>query len=391
VRIESGSGLVEVTGINKGSRITVTSGSLKTVIDSRGVYRFTKDAAAVLSGKLKTWDSRGMDTGSGWQITNTNGAYERAKVTTNTASEIKRFMSAPGSGFVNAVEGEANVHLHERVQTGKPVKTGPGGHVELLLAPGSFLRLDENSAVIVESDFLKDTVLRIVSGTALLESDIVDPELRTRVVVGLRKARIGATGLFRLTSDTASVIDGALQLELEVGNLEHRIGKGRQIAVSTNGYQESDHSTKEDRDELDDWSARRSYEVATANFMAQYGDSHPNFFTFQSRLPNAAAWIFSPPLNGFTFIPLRTYESYYKQTFMPLRVLLPPPALLPPPNPCEFGSCIPPPGLREQMPNPATSPNVPAPAAPANPTAAPAPAPAPAPPPPPAPPGAAGL
>ena len=38
-------------------------------------------------------------------------------------------MSGPRAGFVNAVEGETNVHLHEQARTGKPVETGPAGHV----------------------------------------------------------------------------------------------------------------------------------------------------------------------------------------------------------------------------------------------------------------------
>ena len=328
VRIESGSGLVEVTGINKGSRIVVTSGSLKTVIDSKGIYRFSVNTASVIKGRLKTFD-KAVEVSGGWQITNAGGAYQRSKFATSIPTEFKRFMSGPRAGFVNAVDGQANVRLHQQVQVGKPVQTGPGSHVELLLAPGSFLRLDENSTVVIESNTLNETIVRVVSGTALLESDVVDVRLRTNVVVGPRKARIGSVGLYRFTADAALVLDGALQIDLETGGLGYRIGKGRQIVAGSSAYQEMDIPAGQYPDELDRWSALRSYELATANFMADYGDAHPNFFLFQSQWPNDAAWIYSPRLNAFTFIPRRRYSSYYKHTFVPLYVFLPPPVLLP--------------------------------------------------------------
>ena len=328
VRIESGSGLIEVTEIDRRSPIIVISGNLKTVIDSKGVYRFSENSATVFKGRLKTFD-KSAEVRGGWQITNDGGTYRRIQLETGVPPEIKRFMNGPRAGFVNAVDGETNVHLHQQVEKGKPVQTGPAGYVELLLAPGTFLRLGENSTVAIESDTLKDSVVRVVSGAALLESDVVDARLGTQVVVGSRKARIRSAGLYRLTNETASVVAGALQIEGETVGLEAIVGKGRRITAGSRASQESEIPTDEDVDDLDRWSARRSYELATANFMAHYSDSYPNFFLFQSQSPGNAAWIYSPWLNGFTFIPRQRYQSYYKHTFVPLYALLPPPAPLP--------------------------------------------------------------
>jgi hypothetical protein len=368
--------VIEVAGLTKKSRIVVTSGSLKTVIDSEGIFRFSANTASVLKGKLKTFD-KSAEVASGWQITNTGSAYQRTKLTTEIAQEFKRFMSGPKAGFVNAVEGEANVHLHEQARMGKPVETGPDGHVELLLAPGSFLRLGENSAAVIESDSLIDTTVRVISGTALLESDVVDAQLRTHVIAGPRKVLIASGGFYRFTNETASVLDGALQVELEKKVLGYRIGKGRQIRAGSDAYQEGDIPLR-DPDELDHWSARRSYQLATANFMAQYGDASPNFFLFRSPSPNDAAWIYSPWLNGFTFIPRRRYDSYYKHTFVPLYVFLPHSVMLPIfptlPLPETDSSRVP-----TAAPPAETRPSAPAAPSPAPEPPAPAPAPAPAP------------
>lgn len=165
VRIESGTGLIEVSDIDKGSWITVWSGSLKVIIESEGSYRFSGNSASVIDGKLKTDERPVIEIKKGWQITNVDGTYERTRLSMDIASEFKRFMTGPKAGFVNAVTGKTNVQLHQQVEAGEMVETGPDGHVELLLAPGSFLRLDSNSSVVLESDFLKDTIVRVVSGT----------------------------------------------------------------------------------------------------------------------------------------------------------------------------------------------------------------------------------
>jgi hypothetical protein len=249
----------------------------------------------------------------------------------------------------------------------------------LLLAPGAFLRLAENSSVMLEADSLKDTVVRIVSGDALLECDVLDLQLSMRVVLGPRKVKIGSSGLYRFTSDNASVVEGALAIDLEDKGKGYRIGKGRQIKALVDKYEESDFIRSTELDALERWSARRSYELASANFMARYGDARPNFFLFQARIPNDAAWIFSPSLNGFTFIPRRRYDSYYKHTFVPLIALLPPPppALIQdifiPPLP---GGGARPPVSAEP---PATQPSGPPAAPPPTPPPSPPPAPAPAP------------
>ena len=378
VRLDSGSGLIEVSGMNKGSRIIVTAGQLKTTIDSKGVFRFSGDTVQILRGKLKTFD-KSLEVGDGWQLTNSSGTYERTKLPMEIPPQLKRFMNGPKAGFVNAVHGESNVKLHQQVETGKSVETGPESHVELLLAPATFLRLGENSSVLLESDSLKNSVVRVVSGEVILECDVFDTRLPVRVVVGPRKVQIAGSGLYRFTENSASVFEGVLHIEVQDNRAGYRIGKGRQITGGSEKYEEVPLVQPDEPDDLDRWSAQRSYEIANANFMAQYGDARPNFFLFQAQVPNDAAWMFSPSLNGLTFIPRHRHNSYYKHTFLPLMALLPPPVLLP-----SMPVIVP------QLPNgdqrppvysepSANRPSGPPPEAPAPPPPAPAPAPAPAP------------
>ena len=89
---------------------------------------------------------------------------------------------------------------------------------------------------------------------------------------------------------------------------------------------------------LDVWSMHRSYLLSRANFVADYADLYANFFLYTSPLPYLAAWMYSPSLNGFTFIPRLRRESYYGNSFVPLYVLMPnvplsSPSRVPPPQP----------------------------------------------------------
>jgi hypothetical protein len=100
VRIDSGSALIEVIGINKGSEIVVTAGNLKTTIDSKGVFRFSTDTVQILRGKLKTLD-KSLEIGDGWQLVNSNGTYQKTKLAMEIPPPLKRFMGGPKGGFVN--------------------------------------------------------------------------------------------------------------------------------------------------------------------------------------------------------------------------------------------------------------------------------------------------
>src|SRR5215471_7691097 len=53
VHIESGSALLEVEKIDKPDRIHVTAGEVTTLVDSRGIFRYSANSVVVIDGKLK--------------------------------------------------------------------------------------------------------------------------------------------------------------------------------------------------------------------------------------------------------------------------------------------------------------------------------------------------
>src|SRR5712691_1393627 len=117
---------------------------------------------------------------------------------------VMQFMISAQAGLVNYVEGPANVQLHQQVPVGTPIQTGPQGHAEILLNPGSFLRLSENSTVVLDSVELTEIAIRVVSGTVLIESAEMDKETPIRVSTGKLSTLIVSSGLYRFADDTAS-------------------------------------------------------------------------------------------------------------------------------------------------------------------------------------------
>jgi len=281
------------------------------------VFRFSGNSVSAIEGRFKL--DRGLTVQKGSQITSTGGEYRLSRLTLTTPSVFKSFLGSPKAGFVNAIEGDVNIRANEIAREEQPIKTGPASYVELLLCPGAFMRLDENSEVLFDSNALNDIVIQVSSGSALIENVVSDPRFPIRVNVGGSKLVIDSAGLYRVTSDTASVIGGGLQ----IGPNGAAAISGTQVRMAKKQYQTEDLPADSEPTGLDRWSMDRSYQLARANFMADYTDSSANFFLYVSPVPYLAAWMYSPSLNAFTFVTTSPRKSYYGNSFVPLYVLMP--------------------------------------------------------------------
>ncbi len=324
VRIESGTALVEVEKVDKSDRIRISFGDLKTAIDSKGVFRFSQDSVSVIDGKLSIVGTN-VTLQKGWQFTRAGADFKQSKLTLTTPPVFKSFLNSPKAGFVNAVQGEANVHLLDTVKSDQPVQTGPASYVELLLRPGAFMRLDENSSVVIESTTPNDVVVRVTSGSALVENVVPEDRLPIRVNLGGIKSLIAMPGLYRFTSDTATVIDGVLR----IGKNGEAVFDGMQLRIVDKMYETKDFKDEDGPTAFDVWSQQRSQLLAKANFTADYSDSQPNFYLFLADRSFNAAWIYSPSINGITFIPQLRRESYYGDSFVPSYPMMPGPPIVP--------------------------------------------------------------
>jgi hypothetical protein len=177
-------------------------------------------------------------------------------------------------------------------------------------------------------------------------------------------------GLYRFTSDTAIVVDGVLR----IGKNGEAVFDGMELKIVDKVYETKDFKDDAGPSGLDVWSRQRSQILSKANFTADYADSQPNFYLFLADKSFNAAWIYSPLINGITFIPQLRRESHYGNSFVPSYPLMPGPSMLPanavrvPPQEPRLPAVTPAPGQTQTPPAATTAP-----------PPAPAPAPAPAP------------
>jgi hypothetical protein len=179
------------------------------------------------------------------------------------------------------------------------LETGDG-RAEVLVTPGSFLRIGEQSAMRVLSASLEDAVLEIVRGTALLEygefTDINSITIKsggwtmTFSKSGLYELDLTA-GEFRVRSGEATVTPA--------GGAPILVKEGRMLALNP-GNSTVARFDKESSSALLRWSARRGALISNANIIAA------NRASSLSR----GSWVFDPFLGSFTYFPLnRFYRS----------------------------------------------------------------------------------
>ena len=95
----------------------------------------------------------------------------------SSAQNREKFVISARAGGVNAVTGRASMRhgntewqqltIKEDLEAGDVVKTGLDGRVEMLLNPGSYLRMGENSELELSDNSLENLEVRLIRGTAI--------------------------------------------------------------------------------------------------------------------------------------------------------------------------------------------------------------------------------
>src|SRR5579862_7552067 len=117
------------------------------------------------------------------------------------------------SGVIHYVEGDVSVDgtpVHPKfaefpdVRAGQVVATAEG-RAEILLTPGVFLRIAENSSVRMLSNALADTRLEVVSGSALVEvGELLEHNAISFEASGVHM-ELAKKGLYRIDASPASL------------------------------------------------------------------------------------------------------------------------------------------------------------------------------------------
>jgi len=229
----------------------------------------------------------------------------------SVAAQAQSVISAR-SGLIHYVEGqvylgdeqvESKFGNFPEVKENGQLRTGEG-RAEVLLTPGVFLRLGENSAFRMVTNRLIDTRLEFLSGTAIVEAEDVPKNNSVTAVYKDASVHILKKGLYRLgsTSGDLRVYDGAAQVS--AGEKSVQVNEGHQIALDTLAVARFDKNLT---DALDRWSARRAQYLSMANVSAANSLRSSVFSTGSAFYTGGGAfnsgWYWNPYFGMFTFVP----------------------------------------------------------------------------------------
>jgi hypothetical protein len=211
---------------------------------------------------------------------------------------LMQYVVSVKAGLVNHVQGTANVVEMEQVRQGHSIQTSDDGYVEVLLTPGSFLRIGENSAVVLDGVELESVSLRILDGPAVIEVVDINKKFPIKVTTGNLSTNLVAPGIYRFEDGVATVLDGKLQTTDSKLTYE----KGWQVFIQDN-YR-ARKVQKVQTTSLDLFSRVRSQTIADMN-ASLAGSLSP------SVAPSDPFWLFAPTFGYYTFMSHRHYRSPY--------------------------------------------------------------------------------
>ena len=207
------------------------------------------------------------------------------------------------SGLLNHIEGNALLNGYQiMVRPGEFPQMNEGdalrtekGHQEVLLGPGVFLRLGENSAFRLVSALLTDTRVDFEKGSAVIECASLPQHAHLTFTFKKATVSILKDGVYRLDSDPVELQVHAGEARVLQGGQTQTVGKGRLLVLD--GVSVPGKFDNQTGDALYQWAKSRSEYLAAANVSAaQY--VHQSGVSYAS-----SSWVWNPPYRAYTFLP----------------------------------------------------------------------------------------
>lgn len=269
---------------------------------------------------------------------------------TRVAPASSKYVVSTKAGAVNLVSGQVGIvreegdsgHLFsgDSIEVGDRVSTGANGKAEVLLNPGSYLRIGPLSAFEFKTTSLDDLQIRLDSGSAIFEVFATE-DFTVSVSTPKSNFKLIESGVYRIDVDGTGI--GRIQVEkgkAELGDQNASVVKKGREGLVENGSANISKFDRGDRDDLDSWSKDRAKELAklvagldrnnmrTAlmrSFLGRQWDLYGSF----------GLWIYDPFRRSHCFLPFGWgwnspygygfgYNIYYYN--LPPVVFTPPPS-----------------------------------------------------------------
>ena len=226
-----------------------------------------------------------------------------------SGSAFAQYVISAHSGVVQSVDGRAFLNDQQiepkfgqfpDIKENQEFRTEEG-RAEILLTPGVFLRLGENSSIRMVSNKLTDTRVEVLNGSVMVESDSIQKnDAKDNAVMLLYKGNemlLVKHGLYRVDTEPArfQVYDGEAIVKGDSGQVTLKPGKQTGLA----GALMAENFDKKSADELYLWSNQRSSYLAKASASSAMTLRNSGSYSGYGYSP----WQFNPMFGMFTFVP----------------------------------------------------------------------------------------
>lgn len=220
--------------------------------------------------------------------------------------EQDKYVVSARAGVVSLVEGQANVKAEakpasietllvgDELHLSDIVTTGSGSRIEVLLNPGCYLRMGENSAFVYLFDGFTNNRIKLLRGSAVLEISAIDGFVR--VETPKTNFEVVREGLYRFNvadngkSEIAVRKGRALAGKTVIKGGKRAIVEGETVAITS--------FNKKEADELDDWSKDRAKTLIASNRQLSKSLMRRSLYSLVGN-----AWVYDPFCRCYTFLP----------------------------------------------------------------------------------------
>ncbi len=217
-------------------------------------------------------------------------------------------------GVLNYVEGSASLDgrsisekaLKSTFLNANDTLSTDIGRAEVLLTPGVFLRMGENSQIRMISPSLTNTQVEVSKGEVMIEAAGLVKDNNIQIIDHGASITIDKNGLYRITGDNppmVAVLDG--KADVAYGEKKVDLGKGREVTIAE-GLREEKFDTKKE-DDLYAWSnvrseyeAAASYKTATA---ASVDNSYGGWYGYGFDGGFGPGWYWNNGFNSWAWLP----------------------------------------------------------------------------------------
>ena len=210
-------------------------------------------------------------------------------------------------GTLNYIEGQATVGDQALttksvgsvgLQPGESLRTDTG-KAEILLTPGVFLRVGDNSTVKIVSSNLTNTEADLTKGQSTVEVAEIHEYNDLRIVENGVTTRVLKDGLYSFDADHNQVLVYKGEALVQDGDQNIKVKDGHELDLNQTGRLQTRKFNKNSYESSDlyRFSALRSQYLAEANVdvARKYYAGGPGFY--------GAGWYWDPFFTAYTFIP----------------------------------------------------------------------------------------